>query len=123
MKSVLITSIVAAICTAVAGLLHLSLIPGQSTNSTILFLVWGIAQVFWVIPTIKRWGIGWDTAGLGGTVTFIFIWVITRIPENPIMERGGCIGDTTIILEALWMIFVILLGILIVRRKYRHEDI
>lgn len=46
MKSVLVISIVAAICTAVAGLLHLSMVPAQSTNSTILFLFGGIAQVF-----------------------------------------------------------------------------
>lgn len=117
MNSVLIISVIAAICTAAAGLLHLSMVPAQSTNSTILFLVGGIAQVFWVIPTIKRWGFGWDAVGLGGTLAFVLIWVITRIPDNPITGRGGRIGDTAIILETLQIVFVILLGILMAKRR------
>lgn len=117
LKSVLIISIAAAICTAAAGFLHLSMVPAQSTNSTILFLVGGIAQVFWVIPTIKRWGISWDAVGIGGTLIFIFIWIITRIPDNSITGRGGRIGDTAIIIEAFQIIFVILLGILIAKKK------
>lgn len=117
LKSVLIISIAAAICTAAAGFLHLSMVPAQSTNSTILFLVGGIAQVFWVLPTIKRWGISWDAVGIGGTLIFIFIWIITRISDNPITGRGGRIGDTAIIIEAFQIIFVILLGILIAKKK------
>lgn len=117
MNSVLIISVIAAICTVAAGLLHLSMVPAQSTNSTILFLVGGIAQVFWVIPTIKRWGFGWDAVGLGGTLAFVLIWVITRIPDNPITGRGGRIGDTAIILETLQIVFVILLGILMAKRR------
>lgn len=116
MKLVLIISIAAGICTAVAGLLHLSMVPAQSTNSTILFLVGGIAQVFWIIPTVKRWGMIWDAVGIGGTLIFILIWTITRVPDNPITGRGGRIGDTAIIIEVFQIVFVLLLGILISKK-------
>lgn len=121
MKLILIISIAAAICTGVAGILHLSMVPSPSTNTTILFLVGGIAQVFWVIPTVKQWGKTWDVIGIGGTLIFILIWVITRVPDNPITGRGGRIGDTAIILEALQIIFVILLGVILAKKLPRTK--
>ena len=51
--------IIAAATTAIAGILHLMLVPtmiGRNPNSGIFFLVAGIAQIFWIIPMIKRWG-------------------------------------------------------------------
>ena len=89
------------------------MLPAPNTSSTILFLIGGIAQIFWVIPTIKRWGKTWDIVGIGGTIVFILIWVITRMPDNPITGRAGRIGDTAIITEIFQIAFVILLGILI----------
>jgi uncharacterized membrane protein YuzA (DUF378 family) len=49
----------AAATTAIAGILHLMLVPniiGRNPNSGIFFIVSGIAQIFWVIPMLKRWG-------------------------------------------------------------------
>jgi hypothetical protein len=123
MNSVLIISIAAAICTAAAGMLHLNMLPAPNTNSTILFLVGGIAQIFWVIPTIKRWGKTWDYVGIGGTIVFILIWVITRMPDNPITGRAGRIGDTAIITEIFQIAFVILLGIIIIKERYYKSKV
>jgi hypothetical protein len=51
--------IAAAAATAIAGLLHLTMGPNSlnfNVNQGILFIVGGIAQVFWIIPMIRRWG-------------------------------------------------------------------
>ena len=36
---------------------------------------------------IKGWGILWYGIGIGGTLVFIAIWIITRIDGNPITGR------------------------------------
>ena len=54
--------VAAAATTAIAGIIHLMMGPNSvnfNVNQGILFIVGGIAQVFWIIPTIRRWGIPW----------------------------------------------------------------
>ncbi len=116
MNSIFIIAVAASICTAIAGILHLTSLPSPNTNMTILFLVGGIAQIFWVIPTIKRWGKTWDYIGIAGTLAFIIIWLITRMPDNPITGRAGRIGETAIIIEIFQIAFIVLLGILISKK-------
>ena len=56
----------AAAATAIAGILHLALVPniiGFNMNSAIFFIVTGLAQLFWVVPMIKRWGRIWYYTG------------------------------------------------------------
>ena len=102
----------AAATTAIAGIIHLVLgIPSNNLNSQILFVVGGAAQVFWVVPMVRKWGPVWYSVGLGGTVIFILIWVITRIPDNFITGRGGRISDNGILTEVFQIAFV---GIVIV---------
>jgi peptidoglycan biosynthesis protein MviN/MurJ (putative lipid II flippase) len=48
-----------ATTSAIAGILHLVLVPnmiGFNINSAIFFTVAGLAQLFWAVPMIKRWG-------------------------------------------------------------------
>ena len=109
----------AATTTAIAGIIHIILgIPSNNLNSQILFVVGGIAQIFWVIPLIRRWGPVWYSAGLGGTIVFIMIWVTTRMPDNFITGRGGRISDNGILTEAFQIAFVgIVIAILVLERK------
>lgn len=116
MNSIIMIAVAASICTAIAGILHLTMLPAPNTNMTILFLVGGIAQIFWIIPTIKRWGKAWDYVGIAGTVAFIIIWLITRMPGNPITGRAGRIGESAIIIEIFQIAFIVLLGILISKK-------
>jgi hypothetical protein len=116
MNSIFIITVAASICTAIAGILHLTMLPAPNTNMTILFLVGGIAQIFWVIPTIKRWGKSWDYIGIAGTTVFIIIWAITRIPENPITGRAGRVGESAIIIEVFQIAFIVLLSILVSKK-------
>ena len=97
----------AAATTAIAGIIHVILGTGSNNlNSQILFLVGGIAQIFWVIPMVRKWGPVWYSVGLGGTIIFIMIWVITRIPDNFITGRGGRISDNGILTEIFQIAFV-----------------
>ena len=108
----------AAGSTFIAGVLHLTLVANaidRNLNTGMLFLIGGIAQVFWVLPTIRRWNKGWYYVGIGGTLTFIIIWIVTRFPGNPINGRGGSIGETAIAVEVFQLAFVILGIIILVR--------
>ncbi len=101
----------AAGSTLIAGILHLSLVANvidRNFNTGILFLLGGLAQVFWVLPTIRGWNIVWYYVGIGGTLTLILIWAITRFPGNPINGRGGSIGETAIAIEVFQVAFIVL---------------
>ena len=109
----------AAATTAIAGIIHVVLgYDSGRVNTQILFLVGGAVQIFWVIPMVRRWGQVWYGIGLGGTVVFIAIWVITRIPENFITGRGGRISDNGILTEVFQFAFVgIVIAILVLLNR------
>ena len=110
----------AAGTTAIAGILHLLLVPniiGFNVNSAIFFLVSGIAQIFWVLPMVKRWGKMWYYIGIAGTIILIIMWAITRMPGNPITGRGGPISDMAIAIEVFQIAYVIITGIIIAKER------
>lgn len=85
--------IAAAIATAIAGIVHLYMPlahPRMLENipMTTFFLGSGIAQIFWILPMIKRWGRIWYYIGIAGNISFIILYVITRFPGNPVTGRG-----------------------------------
>lgn len=99
----------AAGATAIAGILHLTLAPNFlnfNPNGAILFFVGGIAQLFWVVPMVRRWGRPWYAGGIGGTAVLIAIWVITRMEGNPITGRGLSVNEMGIAVEALQAAFI-----------------
>jgi protocatechuate 3,4-dioxygenase beta subunit len=109
--------VAAAATTAIAGTLHLMLGPnnlGFSVNTGILFIVGGMAQVFWLIPMIRKWGTPWYAIGIAGTIAFIAIWAITRTPGNPITGRGGGVNSTAIAVEFFEAAFIGLAAAIIV---------
>jgi protocatechuate 3,4-dioxygenase beta subunit len=109
--------VAAAVATAMAGMLHLMLGPsnlGFSVNTGILFIIGGMAQVFWIIPMIRRWGTPWYVIGIAGTIAFIAIWAITRTPGNPITGRGGGVNPTAITVELFEAAFIGLAAAIIV---------
>ena len=113
----------AAGTTAIAGILHLLLVPnifGFNVNNAIFFLVSGIAQIFWVLPMVKRWGKMWYYIGIAGTIILIIMWAITRMPGNPITGRGGPISDMAIAIEVFQIAYVIITAIIIAREGRVH---
>ncbi len=99
----------AAATTAIAGILHLiqaSDVLGFSLNFFVFFLVAGIAQLFWVVPMIRRWGMPWYYVGIGGTIVLIILFAITRMPGNPITGRGGPVMPMALAIEVLQAAFI-----------------
>ena len=82
----------AAATTVVAGVLHLAMIgpslkpinfPMELLPYTDgLFLISGIAQIFWALPMALRWNRRWFYAGLIGTLALTSLIALTRIPNE-----------------------------------------
>ena len=117
---------VAAATTAIAGILHLMLastIIGRNINSGIFFIVAGLAQLFWVVPMIKRWGRVWYYIGVAGTIVLIIMWAMTRLPGNPITGRGGSINEMGVAIEVFQIAYIVLTAIIIAKEKRSHRQI
>ena len=113
----------AAAATAIAGILHLALVPniiGFNMNSAIFFIVAGLAQLFWVVPMIKRWGRIWYYTGIAGTIILIIMWAMTRVPGNPITGRGGPISEMAVAIEVFQIAYIVLAGIIIAKESKRE---
>jgi hypothetical protein len=63
-------------------------------------------------------GIG---AGIGGTVIFAAIWIITRMPDNPVTGRGGMVNEMGITVQLMQRAFVGLAAAAIVALKARRQ--
>jgi hypothetical protein len=114
----------AAATTAIAGILHLitaSNVFGFNVNFGIFFIVAGIAQLFWVVPMIKRWGRPWYYVGIGGTIILIILFVITRMPDNPITGRGAPINPIGAAIEVLEAAFIGLTIAIVVYESKRRR--
>src|SRR5215204_7061939 len=110
----------AAATTAIAGILHLMLVPniiGRNPSSGIFFVVSGIAQIFWVIPMLKRWGRTWYYIGIAGTIILIIMWAMTRVPGNPITGRGGPISEMAVAIEVFQVAYIIITAIIIAKES------
>ena len=121
---------IAAATTMIAGVLHLAMI-GPSLKpinfhmellpyTDGLFLISGIAQIFWALPMALRWNTRWFYAGLIGTITLTLLIALTRIPneitgvalqdKNPmallteVMQTTYIVTTLTIILNSKRMI-------------------
>ena len=100
-----------AVSTFIAGVLHLALVPmyfdKMPTNVTIFFIVAGLAQLFWIIPVIKRWSNIWYYVGIGGTVILIILWIIA------VPARGLTVSELEVAIEFFQVVFIILCLIIV----------
>src|SRR5918999_403100 len=113
----------AAATTAIAGILHLILVPdiiGRNLNSGVFFIVAGIAQIFWTVPMLKRWGRIWYYVGIAGTIVLIIMRAMTRVPNNPITGRGGPISEMAIAIEVFQIAYVVITAIIIEKERNRE---
>lgn len=51
-------------------------------NLAVFFIIAGAAQLFYVVPMIRRWGRPWYYIGIMGTAILIIIWIGSRIPSG-----------------------------------------
>ena len=105
----------AAASTLIAGVLHLEIVQlfftQMSIDITIFFIVSGLAQIFWVIPVIKRWSKPWYYVGIGGTVILIIMYLIA-VPGS-----GYPVNQLDIAIELFQIAFIILCSIIIVNYR------
>ena len=78
-------------------------------NVTIFFIISGLAQLFWVIPVIKRWSKLWYYIGIGGTFILIILWIVL-VPHNKI-------SGLEIAIELFQIVFIILCSIIIAKDR------
>jgi hypothetical protein len=119
----------AASSTFIAGVLHLAIVPiffaQMPIDFMIFFVTSGLAQLFWVIPTIKKWSKPWFYVGIGGTVILIIMYFVA-IPGS-----GKPVSPLDVAIEASQIIFVILYSTVIfkdrtatkVNKKYKSQNI
>jgi hypothetical protein len=110
----------AATTTAIAGILHLILasnVVGSNILSGTFFIVAGIAQIFWALPMVKRWGKIWYYIGIAGTVVLIILWALTRAP-NPITGgRALPINEMGIAIEVFEIAYIVITAIIIAKER------
>ena len=111
----------AAASTFIAGILHIALVPMffklMTPDVIIFFIVSGLAQIFWIISTIKRWIMPWYYIGIGGTIILIILWIIA-VPGS-----GYPIGETDVTIEVFQIVYIILSIIIIVKTNREKNKI
>lgn len=122
MNNAAILAYVTAASTFIAGVLHINkttdILKGESvSNADVLFLIGGIAQVFWIVPIIKKWGKTWYFIGIAGTIVFILLWAVTRLPDNPITGRSGPISVEALTIQVFQIAFIILSSIMLISNQ------
>jgi uncharacterized membrane protein HdeD (DUF308 family) len=114
--------IAAAVATAIAGIVHLYMplshprMLGNIPTAT-FFLGSGIAQIFWVLPMIKRWGRRWYYIGIAGNIAFIVLYVITRFPGNPVNGRGGDVDVIDMICELAQVAYIAITAVILAKER------
>lgn len=116
----------AAAFTGIAGALHLTLaVMGIGRGISpfgIFFIISGIAQLFWVLPMIKRWGRTWYYIGIGGTILLMILYLATRVP-NPITNgRAIPINGIGIATEFFQAAFIIATALIIFKERRVNTD-
>ena len=114
--------ITAAVATAIAGIVHLYMplshprMLGNIPTAT-FFLGSGIAQLFWVIPMIRRWGRIWYYIGIAGNIAFIILYVVTRLPGNPVTGRGGDVDAIDMTCELAQVAYIAITAVILAKQR------
>ena len=87
------------------------------------FLGSGIAQIFWILPMLKRWGKPWYYIGIGGNLGFIILCVITLLPGNPVTGRGGNVDITAAICESAQVAYIVITATILVRERGTPDSV
>ena len=114
--------IAAAVATATAGIVHLYIpfafpMVFENLAVAIFFLGSGIAQIFWILPMIKRWGRRWYYIGIAGNIAFIVLYVITRFPGNPVNGRGGDVDAIDMICELAQVAYIAITAVILAKER------
>jgi uncharacterized membrane protein HdeD (DUF308 family) len=114
--------VIAAVATAIAGIVHLYVpfshpVMPKLSPITVFFIGSGIAQIFWILPMIKRWGRPWYYIGIAGNVGFIILYVITRFPGNPVTGRGGTVHPVDMVCELAQVAYIVITAMILAKER------
>ena len=81
-------------------------------------MISGLAQIFWVLPMVRRWGRIWNIIGLTGTVVLVGLtgYAVIGSVSNPQLTPPG-ITELAVAIEIFQISFVIITAIIVVTRK------
>ena len=85
----------------IAGILHLEIateVLALSPFAAAIFIAFGVPQVFWILPTVRRWGKKWYIAGIAYNAGFIGFFLMTLVP-NPVTGMAIPPVTTDIIID------------------------
>ncbi|HET6588618.1 MAG TPA: hypothetical protein VFG45_00470 [Candidatus Nitrosocosmicus sp.] len=109
----------ASISTGIAGILHLMFVP-SSINAGIqyvtLFLVSGLAQIFWILPMVRKWGKVWNIIGFAGTTVLVGLtgYVVVESAKNPQATPPG-VMELAVVIEIFQISYVIITAIILLK--------
>lgn len=119
--------IAAGATTGIAGILHLVLAYNGISREgvspfTIFFIIAGIAQLFWILPIVKRLARMWYYVGIGGTIVLMIVYIMTRVP-NPITNgRALPVNGMGIATEIFQAAFIIITALILVKERRVHAS-
>ena len=118
----------AATAIGIAAAIHIFLASSLLKTSFFqfgeFFLIVGICQAFWIIPTLKKYGTVWMYVGIGGNIALFILWLVTRMP-NPITRIGlpiNAIGITEEVFQLAYVAMVIALSYMLQRGNLRDRE-
>ncbi|MDQ4072900.1 MAG: hypothetical protein M3162_01210 [Thermoproteota archaeon] len=85
---------------------------------TALFLISGLAQLFWVLPMVRKWGRIWYIIGVAGTAVLVGLtgYVVIESVKNPQLTPPGVL-ELAIAIEVFQILYVIITAIIIFARR------
>ncbi len=86
---------------------------------TTFFIISGLAQLFWVLPMVKRWGRIWYIIGIAGTAVLVGLtgYVVIDTVRNPQLAPPGII-ELAVAIEIFQISYVIItVTIIIIARR------
>ncbi len=84
------------------------------------YLATVIAQIFWVLPIIRRWGRLWYIVDIAGSIALIFSWNITNAPL-PVKGVAAPYDDISIIIETLQVVFIAAMMSIVIRERQNYQ--
>ena len=66
---------------------------------------------------IRQWGRPWYYVGIVGNIAFIALYMVTRVPGNPVTSRGGDVDALAMVCELAQVAYIAIT--IIILRKLR----
>ena len=121
---------IAAAATIAGGVSHLLMIGPYLKPSNFpmelflytdtIFIVAGLAQIFWALPMIKSWGLRWYYLGIIGTAALSLSLLFTRVP-NGVTSAALIDTNPMALLTEISQFLYIGATSIIVRRTYLRQ--